>query len=208
MQKEKTPSQKVLYEMLMDLSKKYKHLEEKIEKMESAAQRTAVSSSKKIDLHQWLETNVHPSMTYETLVASITFEEYDVEKLLHSSFYEVLNDVFIRAIYSWKEDCPIYAFVRRPNEFYIYTNDFCWVVWTNERFVQFLNKMHIELFKRFHNWKKSKVKEIHESDQFAYICDKTLVKLMSVEFQKPTVVEKIKNQMYCHLRKDIRSSSS
>jgi len=205
MQKEKTPTQKVLFEMLKELSDKYKKLEEKVEKMENE-QRTAVPATKKMDLHQWLQANAEPSVTYETLVASITFEEEDVEKLLHSSFYDVLNDVFIRTIYSLKEEGPIYAFVRRPNEFYIYTNDCCWVVWTNERFVQFLNKMHIELFKRFHNWKKSKAKEIHESDQFAYVCDKTLVKLMSIEFQKPTVVEKIKNQMYCHLRKDIRST--
>jgi len=196
MQKEKTPSQKVLYEMLMDLSKKYKQLEEKIDKLENA-QRTV---TKKKDMHEWLDANVHPSITYDKLVSSIIFEECDIEKLLHSSFYDVLNEVFIRGIYSWGENCPIYVFVRHPSKFYIYTDDFCWIVWTNEIFMKFLNKMHIELFKRFHNWKKSKAKEIQENDQFAYICDKTLVKLMSIDFQKPTVVEKIKNKMYCHLR--------
>lgn len=196
MQKEKAPTQKVLYEMLMDLTKKYKQLEEKLDKLETA-QRTV---TKKKDMNEWLDANVQPSITYEKLVSSITFEEYDIEKLLHSSFYEVLNDAFIRGIYSWCENCPIYVFLRHPGKFYIYTEDLCWIIWTNECFLKFLNRMHIELFKRFHNWKKSKTKEIHESDQFAYICDKTLVKLMSVDFQKTTVVDKIKNKMYCHLR--------
>ena len=46
--------------------------------------------------------------------------------------------------------------------------------------------------------------EIKNNDNFATICDKTLVKLMSVEFKQENIYIKARNAMYIRMKKDMK----
>ena len=59
--------------------------------------------------------------------------------------------------------------------------------------------------KSFYEWKKTKAKEIKESDNFAISCDKTLVKLMTPEFKQESVLSKIKSMMYQKMKTDMKA---
>ena len=64
-----------------------------------------------------------------------------------------MNEVFSRNIYNFNEtENPIFAFIQKQNIFYIYTtvdDTNMWVELSKERYVKFLNKVHMKIFKAF-----------------------------------------------------------
>jgi alanyl-tRNA synthetase len=136
----------------------------------------------------------------------IIINEDDVKNILQNSFYDVLNDVFARTIYNFNEiENPIFAFVQKPNVFYIYDTDGIWIELTKERLIKFLNKIHMKIFKEFTDWKKIKANEIKNDSSLSSMCDKTLVKIMSVEFKQESILSKVRSMMFAKMKTDMKA---
>ena len=134
----------------------------------------------------------------------------DIHYLLHNPFNDTLNGIFGRNIYNISEnEYPIFAFVQKANIFYIYDKNngenVEWQELTREKLIKFLNKVHMKLTKYFSDWKKKQMDEIKHNDSFATICDKTLVKLMSVEFKQESILSKTRSSMYSRMKTDMKA---
>jgi hypothetical protein len=200
------PSQTKLYKMLLELGKKYNALEEKVNEMN----KWVAKKKKKINVLEWLNANVEPSLLFEKLHEKIEMNEEDINYILNNSFYDTLNQIFSRNIYNISEnEYPIYAFVQKANIFYVYDKideeNAEWCELTREKLIKFLNKVHIKLIKYFTEWKKTQMDELRNNDSFAIICDKTLVKLMSVEFKQEHILSKTKSSMYARMKTDMKA---
>ena len=77
------PSQKQMFQMLLELGQKYSKLEEKIDEMN----KWVVKKKKKINVLEWLNVNMIPELIFENLVDKIPIIESDFEFLLQNSFY-------------------------------------------------------------------------------------------------------------------------
>ena len=199
---EPMPSQRKMFEMLIELGQKYSRLEEKIDEIN----KWVVKKKKKINVLEWLNTNVKPDVNFDNILDKIIINEDDVNNILKNSFYDVLNEVFARTIYNFNEtENPIFAFVQKPNVFYIYDTNGIWIELSRERLIKFLNKIHMKIFKEFTDWKKIKANEIKTDSTLSSICDKTLVKLMSIDFKVEGTLNKIRNLMYSHMKTDMKA---
>jgi uncharacterized protein YeeX (DUF496 family) len=208
-EEEPLPSQRKMFQMLIELGEKYNKLEQKVEELN----KWVVKKKKKINVLEWLNANMKPSMLFDDILDKINVNEEDVKSLLENSYYDVMNDIFSRNIYNFGEsENPIFAFVQKQNIFYIYdTNNTTnnnvnniWIELTKERLTKFLNKVHTKVFKAFYDWKNINKNEITRDERLSNLCDKTFVKLMSVEFKQENIYAKARNAIYSRMKTDMK----
>lgn len=202
---EPIPSQQKMFKMLIELGQKYSRLEEKMEEIN----KWVVKKKKKINVLEWLNANMKPDISFENIIDKIIINEDDIKILLDNSFYDILNEIFARSIYNFNgnngNQNPIFAFVQKTNVFYIYDRDRIWIELSREDLIKFLNKVHTKIYKTFYDWKKNKQNEIKLDDNFAIKCNKTLVKIMSIELNQENIVSKIKSQMYSNMKTHMKA---
>jgi hypothetical protein len=204
------PSQKNMFKMLLELGEKYSRLEKKVEEMN----KYVVKQKKKINILDWLNNssnNNNPEIVFERLIEKIELCDEDMDYLMKNSFYETLNYVFSRNIYTLHENenkYPIAAFIQKSHVFYIYDKiDETKIEWhelSREKLVKFLNRTHMKIIKYFNDWKKKQSQEIVTNDSFATICDKTHIKLMSINFNNDATLGRIKSAIYARINKDMK----
>ena len=208
------PSQQKMFQMLIELGQKYNKLEEKVEEIN----KWVIKKKKKINVLEWLNVNIKPTIYFDDILDKIIINDDDIKFLFENSFYDVLNEIFTRTICNNNnnnntnninnnnsEDSPIFAFVQKANMFYIYDSDNVWIELTRERLIKFLNKVHMKLFTAFYEWKKTRTIQIRGDPHLETTCDKTLIKLTSIEFKQETTLSKVRSQMYSLLKTDLKA---
>ena len=204
-EEEPLPSQRKMFHMLIELGQKYNKLEEKVEELN----KWVIKKKKKINILEWLNDNNTPNILFDSIIDKITVNEEDIKNLLDNPFNEVLNDIFSRTIYNFNQDeNPIFAFVQKPNVFYVYElfdNNKMWVELSKEKLIKFLNKVHTKILKAFCDFKKERIQEIRASDTYSIKCDKTMVKIMSVEFKQESILSKVRSMMFAKMKTDMKA---
>lgn len=200
------PSQKKLYKMLLELGQKYSKLEEKVDEIS----KFVVKKKKKINVIEWLNSNITPEILFERLIDKITVSEEDVNYLFKNSFYDTLNHIFSNNLYTLKDNevsYPIFAFVQKPNNFYIYDKNEKteWHELSREKLVKLLYKVHNKISKELLIWKQKRNADINNNDILATSYDKTIIKLMSIDFKQESTINKIRSQIYQHMKTDMKA---
>lgn len=198
---EPLPSQKKMYQMILELSKKINGMDEKIDEIN----KWVVKKKKKINVIEWLNSNIIPESKFDSLTEKITISDDDIKNLCDNTFIDVLNQIFSRTIYNSDIEYPIAAFVQKSNVFYIYENEEAgWIELNRENLIKFLNKVYMKISRKFTEWKKINKEKMEEDENFQLLCDKTSVKMYSVDFKQEITLGKIRNSMYNRLKKDIK----
>jgi uncharacterized protein YeeX (DUF496 family) len=205
-EEEPIPSQRRMFQMLIELGDRYNRLEEKVDEIN----KWVVKKKKKINVLDWLNANVKPNIIFENLIDKIIVTTEDVKNLFENTFYDVMNDIFSRNIYNFNEsENPIFAFVQKQNVFYIYdsnnTNGNIWTELTKEKLIKFLNKVHTKICKAFYDWKQINKNEIKSDEKLSIMCDKTLVKIMSIECKQENIYSKARTLMYSRIKTDMKA---
>jgi len=200
------PSQKKLYKMLLELGHKYSKLEEKVDEIN----KFVIKKKKNINVLEWLNTNITPEILFERLIDKIIVNEEDIDYLFKNSFYDTLNHIFANNLYNLKDNelyCPIFAFVQKPNNFYIYDKNqkIEWYELSREKLVKFLYKVHNKISKELLNWKQKRNADINNNDILATSYDKTIIKLMSIDFKQESTINKIRSQIYQNMKTDMKA---
>ena len=196
------PSQKKLYQMLIEMGEKYNRLESKVDEMN----KWVTKKKKKINVIDWLNSNIVPNLTFDAVIHTIIVSDNDTNIIIENNFSEILNVLFSRTIYNFKEnESPILAFVQKPNVFYIYNTEHVWVELTSELLRKFLNKIHTKIAKGFYDWRNNPDNKNKTDDKFRAMCDKTLLKLMNVEFTNDNTLSKTKSAMYSRMKTDMKT---
>jgi len=199
---EPIPSQMKLFHMLIELGQKYKKLEEKMEDMN----KWVIKKKKKINVLEWLNANIHPTIHFDVCIDKITIIEEDIKNIMENTFYDALRVVFERSIYNFSEtENPIFGFLQKPNVFYVYNQQNIWVELEKDQLIKFLKKVHMKIFTAFYDWKKTKMNEIKSDEGFAISCNKTIIKLTSIMFNQESVLNKIRNSMFAQMKTDMKS---
>jgi hypothetical protein len=201
---ETLPSQRKMFEMLIELGEKYHKLEEKL----NAMNKCVIQQNKKINILGWLNEHIIPTNKFESIIDNINITEQDINKLLEGSksFYEILNEIFERTIYNNDaKKYPIITLTQKTNTFYIYTIDNLWIELTREAFMKCMNKIHIKIIKLFYDLKNLKNIGKKSNDSLSNVWDKANLKLMSVDFDKDSVQTKIKSMMFSKMKIDMKT---
>lgn len=197
------PSQRKIYEILLELGSKFNRMEEKVDELN----KWIIKKKKKINVIDWLNTNVVPEIKFDNLIEKIIITNDDIKYLFENSFADTLNHIFSRNIYNLSEsEYPIFAFVQKQSIFYIYENEETrWIELSRESLIKFLNKVHMKLFRVFHQHKKENADKIREDESFSLLCDKTCKKLMDIDFRQENILGKIRSNMYVRMKTDMKA---
>ena len=200
------PSQKNMYKMLLELANKYNRLEEKVDEIN----KWVIKKKKKINVTEWLNSNVMPTCTFDKLYEIIEICDEDINYLLQNTFYETLNQIFLRNIYNIGEnEYPIYAFIQKANTFYIYDNGVGngneWQEISREKLFKFLNKVHLKICKYFNDWKKTRNEEFKNNDCLSITYNKALVKIMGIDFKQESALSRVRSNMYSKMKVDMKA---
>lgn len=200
---EEIPSQRKIYQILLELGNKYNRLEEKVDELN----KWVVKKKKKINVIDWLNTNITPEIKFENLIEKIKIIDDDVKYLFENNFIDTLNHIFSRNIYNLSEsEYPIFAFVQKTNIFYIYENEESgWLELSKENLIKFLNKVHMKLFRVFRQHKIDNADKIQEEENFSLLCDKTSLKMMNIDFRQESILGKIRTNMYTRMKTDMKA---
>lgn len=208
-EEDELPSQRRLYQLLLDLSQKYNRLEEKVDEMN----KWVAKKKKKINVLEWLNANSLPTnITFENLCNKIQVLEDDVEYLFTNTFLDTFMKIFSRTIDELETTTnkPICAFEQKNGLFYIYEQDnqdkiVGWNPLSRENLILFANRLHRKISKALSEWKKNNSQKIKDDDKWAIIYDKTMSKVFSVEIKQDATFNKIKNALFNYLKIDIKS---
>jgi hypothetical protein len=197
------PSQRVMYQLLIDLGQKYKKLEEQMDEMSKWVSK----KKKKINVVEWLNTNIVPNITFDNFInCSLSIQDSDMEFIMNCSFYDMIHQSFSRTLFEM-EELPIFAFSQKVNVLYVFQGkNIGWIELSREKMIKWFNKMHMQFVSAFYSWIKVKRAEIvGHSDKFETAFDKTNIKLMSVDFRVENMFSKMRGVLFNGLKKDMKA---
>ena len=197
------PSQRKMYEILLELGNKFNRLEEKVDELN----KWVIKKKKRINVIEWLNTNITPKIKFDNLIEKIIITDEDIKYLFENSFANTLNHIFSKNIYKLSEsEYPIFAFVQKINIFYVYENEEArWIELNREALIKFLNKVYMKIFHVFSQHKKNNADKICQDESFSLLCDKTSVKIMNVDFRQESILGKIRANMYSRMKTDMKA---
>jgi hypothetical protein len=208
------PSNRRMYLMLLELGNKYNKLEQKMEEMN----KWVVQKKKKMNMLEWLNTNIEPKYTFAALPSKIIVTDTIIEFLLNNSFNDTLNELFEHNLYTQHnsreeaEVVPLFASGQKANTFYIYdklktdeTETNGWEELSKDTFIKFLNIIQMNISKAFSEWKKTNKSKLSDDDTLNTLCDKALVKIMAPNFKQDATYIKVKHMMYNKMKTDVKT---
>ena len=200
------PSQRKLFLMLLELGQKYNKLEDKVEELN----KWVVKKKKKINVLDWLNINITPDTIFENVSDKINIVHSDIDLFFQSNFFDTLHAIFSRTLFEFSDnETPIFTFVQKANIFYIYeslgSDSYGWIELSREKIIRFLNKIHMKISKSLLEWKKTNNDRLRNDDALSMTYDKTIVKLMSVDFKLESTLGKVKSMMYNKMKTDIKT---
>jgi hypothetical protein len=136
------PSQEIIFQYIVHLTKKVENLEEKLSKIEKSS-----TISRKTHINDYLKICKDPLYTYNEWLNQIEVTNEDLEKLfeydLKICIQSVLNDVL-------DSDMPLKAFQEKQNAIYIF--DTKWRAMTTEEFSKLISILSHRILKKYMCW--------------------------------------------------------
>lgn len=197
---EQIPSQKQMYNILVELTLKYRTLEEKMEE----AQQWIDKAKRKINVEEWLNKNVKPSITFYNLYENqLVVTEENIEFLFKNNFIDTFFEVLIKNIELLKitdENSPIQSFSQKANKIYVYDivseSNILFEELSREKLIKFGKQIHFKIVKELTEWKNRRGISVDECEKTSQMYNNALMKLMTVDFKQDIIVGKIRTGLY------------
>jgi hypothetical protein len=199
------PSQKEMYKILLDLTLKCNKMEEKLEVMSKWVDK----KKKKINVVEWLNSNVHPDITFDLLVDSIKVSTAEIDFFItNKHFLDCLNEIFNKYFYN-KSCSPLFAFTQKVNHIYVYEKNaegvISWNELTRDKCIYFLNIIHYKFIRAMYDWKKLNQDKINTCDRFIVKYGEANIKLMDVNFKNENTLGRIRASLYNNIKTDLKA---
>lgn len=221
------PSQRQMYNMLVELTLKYNKLEQKVEKMN----RFVDKKIKKINMIDWLNSNKCPDYTFDKLINKMNVNQEDTNVIFDKNVIDIISILLSRELFENEimNNAPIYAAIQKNNYIYIYQNNNhnqsnilnqnniqnqiinqndlkgFWCELSREILISFMNKFQNKMIKVLSDWKKNNQNNMNSSDKLCEQYNKSLMKIMAIDFKNEQTYNKIKSLFYNKLKTDMKA---
>ena len=199
------PSYKELVTIVEEMALKMATMEEKMEKMSKWVE----TKKKKINVINWLNTNIKPSTSFSEWAPTIEVNQTHLKHLFDNNIIEAVTMIFQESIHQTNglqipiPPIPIYAFEQKSNVFYIFDKEWRELIFTDMTFL--LKKIQNKLLKELADWRESNIVQITNSDKMSEIYNKNVIKLMNITFTVDQVYNKIKSNLYNIVQVDLKN---
>ena len=200
------PTLTTLYHIVQELAIENKKMREEI----SELHKHLTKGMKKVNILEWLNTDdphqPAPTKTFKEFMKTIQVTQNAVHILMNDTALQTIIHIVQENFISITE-IPIKAFSQKNNSMYIYNNaQTNWKKLQPEEFILLLKHIHSKILSQLCEWYNKNKTEILRGEKLSDIYDKTLHKLMSVDFEtSPTLVSKIRTHLYNLIKTDLKS---
>jgi hypothetical protein len=185
------------------LVEKYTDLTEKVTKMEKAL---SCYYKCKLNVLDWLKTNVHPGHTLQGWASQAhSPKSRDIAHVLDARPLQAIYTMLGAIIEKGRS-----PFAMVNGEFCVYdiettTGDPCWVKYNNRCLLVGLNKMLQSLLDSLNEWRVANIQKIDTCDALSAKYNKALIKLMGMNFQEGGTLGKIKTFICEQVKYDVKN---
>jgi len=196
-----------MYQMILELTNKCIKLEEKVEEFN----KLVIKKKKKINILEWLNINRKPSYEFEKIIEFISVNESEIDFLFNNSFNDTLNEILLRNFHELNSNeiiIPLFCICQKSSLVYIYSKNIedtqlSWKELNKEKFVWFLNQIFTKIYNGFIKWGQKYKK--NKDDASCILYDKTMAKIMNIDFKLDTTQNRLKLLLYSILKTDLKA---
>ena len=206
------PSQRQMYNMIVELTLKCDKLEQKVERMN----RFVDKKIKKINVIDWLNTNKYPEYKFDNLINKINLNQEDINIIFDKNIFDIISILLSRELFDNEiiNNAPIYAAIQKNNYIYIYQNldknqnnqnNSVWCELSREILILFMNKFQNKIIKILSDWKKNNQNNMNGSDKLCEQYNKSLMKIIAIDFKNDIIYNKMRSLFYNKLKTDMKT---
>lgn len=195
------PSYRNLVKLVGMLAVKNSKLEEKVETLQKYAEK----SKRKINIIEWLNVNVKPTLTFAQFLESIVLSESHINCLNEHNMIKTLTTIFEE--YFIKENClPVYAFNEKVNTFYSFNHETnSWSEMEKDAVVSLLYYVDRLVQREITKWSQKYHEKIKYNDKWAQTFAKLVGKANALSYRDDATLSRLKgilfNQIKCEVKR-------
>lgn len=211
---QKIPSQREMYEIIIDLNSKYERLQSEYHELKQFVN----NKRRQINIIEWLNQNSQLEMSFTDTFLNIELDENDLLKIFELDYVKGICYIIMSYIENIKDrfqtgDVPLRGFMQKDNTLYIYDNsdhnnnnynNYNWQIISNEifnRFIRIIDHQLIQLFREWH----IKTELVMNEDRFNELYIKNLKYITGGNFRDFEKNTKIQNLIYRSIRQNLKS---
>lgn len=195
-----SPSNKQLYEIIVNLTEKYNKLQTEVDGLK----KQLYVKNKKLDVLSWLNVQTLPTNSFHVYMEHISI---DVEKLTYI-FDENLTTGILRIVCEFLEETDakysIKCYDQKKNILYVFNGEM-WTEFTAEEFRKTINKVYSKCLQGFDMYKNKNEEKMKTDSDFQEEYTKKFMKLINTKPSFDTICGRIKNKLYIELKESFTS---
>lgn len=136
------PSQEIMFQYIIHLTKKYEQLEQKISKIEKST-----TNIRKKHINDYIASLKEPTLSYSQWLNKIEITQGHLDKLFSGDLKMCIKNVLEDVLH---DGVPLLAFQQKQNIIYIF--DTKWRIITNEEFSKLISIISHRILKKYMSW--------------------------------------------------------
>jgi len=203
---EDIPSHYQLVKIVQELTLKLIKMEEKMEDMQQFVNK----KKRKLNIILWLDTNIVPTIGFlEWVHSSLIVKSRHFENLMENTIFHTIQQVFEDNLSETDFIYPITCFSQKNGVFYICEKKVDgspeWRQLVLNDFILLLSTIQKKIIKELTKWKATNQHKFDDDNKLSILFNKSLIKLMNINFSQNHNVTRIKNALYHYLKRDLKS---
>ena len=198
------PSQRELYEIIINLNDKYDRLEKNYDMLK----RYIYDKKRKIEIMDWLNQNCCLKVGFSEMFLNIKLCAGDLNMVFERDYVNGIVEIILNFIEVCKTEVkngeiPLKSFVQKEGVLYIY-QDGEWNIMSGEIFDKFIRVINCQLVVLFKQWHIANEKTMN-NDKFNELYIKNMKCVMGGNFKDFERNVKIKNRVYRGIKQNFKN---
>ena len=205
---------KINYELLIlvqNLTLKLNNIENELKELKELSKSKSTSQpqlqhsipmlNKKTDVLQWLNTYIHPSISFDDFIDELIVNPSHFEFLMEFKLTDTIQKI-IQTNIGKKEEFiyPLYSTTEKCGKVYIYTENDTWEVITIDYLTKFVKQIENKLSKICVEWKNKHSKKNNFDNDLNYKCQSAITKLYDISYTQDATMNRIRSDLYTQLK--------
>ena len=196
------PSNKKLYNLIQELFLQNKKLNEDVAEL----QKWINQKKKKLNVIEWLNENCIIDESITNWIANIKVSQIDIINFTTCSFVDSVNTILKNNLIN----IPIACFSEKINVFYVFKQQQSslenkWIKMTNVDILLCIRRIHDKILFQLFKWREKNEKINPNNAKFDDIYNRTIIKLMSVDFDQDMLMSRTKTILFNLIKKGLHS---
>lgn len=198
------PSYTELVYIVQELARKNNQVEKKLSELEN---QTTQYKKCKINVEEWLNQHKKAPYTFAEITSYLNIKPDHIKMLFETKLIPIICNILESDLI--KSECPLYCV---KNTLYCYVADSTaatettkWVELEKKALIQMLNKLYHVVLNRLCEWRAENLERLNTNDKLSISYNQAMIRLMDVDFNQDSNLNKIKAHLCNHLRCEIKN---